>query len=269
MSEQSRMKILARENLVISPAQVDWRKIGQPRWYDCKLGKMSDKKLSTLTGVSLRVIRHRRELFGIQVWRVDMAIAPYEHLLETETNVRIAQLSGVSWWSVKAYRLSRGIDRVRKTKPAKGCDSGQALPPGHPLAPFRPLIGMIDDAAIAKVAGTKKQAVTTVRIELGLDEGAKIKTVSRKRTLRDFVGPLIGYESLFASMSDLAISRHVGVNLSLVEARRRDLNIKPYRKTSKLDPYEHLLGQVPIKLLSKLAGISEARIREIKARRDK
>lgn len=35
---------------------VNWGKIGLARWYDCKLGTMTDRKLAGLVGTSVKVI---------------------------------------------------------------------------------------------------------------------------------------------------------------------------------------------------------------------
>ena len=61
--------------------QTNWTVIGVARWYDWKLGKLSDRDLAKLVGTSEGSIRRRRVQFGIEVYSVAVAIAPYQHLL--------------------------------------------------------------------------------------------------------------------------------------------------------------------------------------------
>lgn len=88
---------------------VDWGKIGLARWYDCKLGTMTDRKLAGLVGTSVAVIRHRRELFCIEVWSIKQLIKPYRHMFDDNSDLTIARLCGASVKSVTMYRRSEGL----------------------------------------------------------------------------------------------------------------------------------------------------------------
>ena len=55
---------------------------------------------------------------------------------------------------------------------------------------------------------------------------------------------------------------------SVVEQRQAFLGVTPYQRVSRVDRYEHLVGVVPNNLLAKLAGVSPARIADIRKRKD-
>lgn len=52
---------------------------------------------------------------------------------------------------------------------------------------------------------------------------------------------------------------------SVVEQRQAFLGVTPYQR---VDRYEHLVGVVPNNVLAKLAGVSPARIADIRKRKD-
>lgn len=236
----------------------DWARVGLPRWYDCKLGTMSDRDLSGLTGVSLTRIRNRRKQLGIPVWTVDRAIAPFKHHLGVYSDSAVGRLSGVSPASVRTYRQSLAIPARQKTEPAP------RIPRDHPVKPFSALLGLVDDQALSRLAGVSADTVRTLREMLKVDPAPPAPLISDQPALNDFHGPWLGYESMFGSMSDAKISRATGVPFPVVRARRIFLRVAPYQRRSRLAPYEHLLGVVSGTVLAKLVGLSPARINDMR-----
>lgn len=92
--------------------QTNWTVIGVARWYDWKLGKLSDRDLARVVGTTEGSIRRRRVQFGIEVYSVAVALAPFHHLLGLESDRSVSAKSGVSVKSIQAYRKSQGIPGV-------------------------------------------------------------------------------------------------------------------------------------------------------------
>lgn len=239
----------------------DWKNIGQARWYDCKLGTMKDEDLAQLVGTKKSKIRYRRQLFGIDAWNVRVAIEPYRHLLGIESTRSVARLCGVSAYSVDQYRKSLGV----KAKPGpSSLPKPKRFPVNHPLRPYKPLLGIVHDQEVADLAGVSKTTVRKWREALGRPPAKPLPKEPATPRLKNYVGPWLGYESLFGSMSTAKISRAVGVPFAVVEQRQKFLGATPYQRVSKLVRYQHLIGLIPIGLLAKLAGVSISRASEFR-----
>lgn len=237
----------------------DWEKIGIPRWYDCKLGRMKDRRLARLVGTSLNRIRYRRELFGIAPYSVEQAIEPFRHLLGVESDPHVSRLCGVSVGSVTTYRESLGIPpRLRSIEPKRK----QRLPANHPVRPYKALLGLVDDEEIATLSGVPVATVEALRESFGFQPAAPLPDAPKRVLIPDYHGPWLGYESLFGTMSAAKISRAVGVPFSVVERRQTFLGVTPYQRVSRLERYKHLVGIVSNNVLAKLAGVSPARATE-------
>jgi transcriptional regulator with XRE-family HTH domain len=236
------MTAISRTRETFAPdSAVDWKRIGPARWYDCKLGTMADRRLSQLTGVPVHKIRYRRELFGIKTWSKH-AMHPFIEQLGLTANSEVARLTGLSRSTVGRYARSLSV-----------CSEA--------LYPFRTLIGLIDDAQLAALAGIDEDQVTTVREQLDLPP-ALPQPIPKASIVENYQGPMLGFESILGSMSDARVSQATGVPIDTVESRRRFLKIPPYKRESKLTPYEHLLGHVPYSVLAKLTGLSSTRVRD-------
>ena len=237
---------------------VDWGKIGLARWYDCKLGTMTDRKLAGLVGTSVAVIRHRRELFCIEVWSIKQLIKPYRHMFDDNSDLTIARLCGASVKSVTMYRRSEGLAVFLRPDPLQ---RRQILPLGHPVRPFRQLLGRVPDEDVSKLSGVDVENIASIREEFGLNRvlAADPQPVHQPGW-HDFHGPWLGFESLLGSMSDPKVSRTVNVPISVIEQRRIFLGVKPYRRVSKLEQYRYLFGVVPNNLIAMLAGVSPTRV---------
>ncbi|RMQ63388.1 hypothetical protein ALQ01_200046 [Pseudomonas savastanoi pv. glycinea] len=229
----------------------DWARVGLPRWYDCKLARMTHRDLGGLTGISITRIRH-------PVWTVGRAIAPYRHLLGVYSDSAVGRLSGVSTGSVRTFRQSLGVPTPKKPEPAP------RIPKDHPVKPFSALLGLIDDKTLARLAGVSTHNIRSLLEKLNVAAAPPAPKISTRRSHKDFQGPLLGYESLLGSMSDAKVSRATGVPFTVVQARRVFLRVAPYQRRSRLAPYEHLLGVVPGAVLAKLVGLSPARINDMR-----
>ncbi|WP_262121945.1 hypothetical protein [Serratia ficaria] len=182
-----------------------------------------------------------------------MAIEPYRHLLGVESTRTVARLCGVSAYSVDQYRKSLGVKArpgpAPRPKPLK-------FPTSHPLRPYEPLLGAVHDEEVADIAGVTRKTVTRWRKALGRAPAEKLPKQKKIRQLKNYVGPWLGYESLFGTMSAAKISRAVGVPYAVVEQRQKFLGATPFKRVSKMARYRHLVGIIPIGLLAKLAGVS-------------
>lgn len=237
----------------------DWKNIGQARWFDCKLGTMRDQDLAQLVGTKKSKIKYRRELFEIEAWNVRMAIEPYRHLLGIESTRTVARLCGVSAYSVDQYRKSLGV----KAKPGPpSLPKPKRFPANHPLRRYKPLLGIVHDQDVADLAGVSRTTVRNWREALGRPPVDPLPKQPKTAQLKNYVGPWLGYESLFGTMSVAKISRAVGVPYPVVEQRQKFLGVTPYKRVSKLARYQHLIGLIPIFLLAELAGVSVSRARE-------
>ncbi|WP_233462759.1 MULTISPECIES: hypothetical protein [Pseudomonas] len=239
--------------------QTNWTVIGVARWYDWKLGKLSDRDLAKLVGTSEGSIRRRRVQFGIEVYSVAVAIAPYQHLLGLESDRSVSAKSGVSVKSIQAYRESQGIaPRSKVTR------RSQRLPLDHPVRPYKSALGLVPDEDIAQASGVAVEVVQALREAFGLDAVAPSPDLASPAPVEDYHGPGLGYESLLGTMSAAKLSRTVGVAYAVVEARRQFLGIAPYKRVSRADRYVHLFGVVPNSVLAKLAGVSHERIAQMR-----
>lgn len=237
---------------------IDWAKIGLARWYDCKLGAMTDRKLAGLVGTSVAVIRRRREMFCIEVWSINQLIEPYRHMFADNSDLTIARVCGASVKSVTTYRRSEGLALFVRPHPLQ---RRQRLPVGHPVRPFRQLLGLVPDEDVSRLSGVDVESIASVREAFGLNRVIAADPQAAQQNLwHNFHGPWLGFESLLGSMSDPKVSRTVNVPIPVVEQRRIFLGIQPYRRVSKLTRYRHLLGLVPNNLIAKLAGVSHTRV---------
>lgn len=241
----------------------DWKNIGVPRWFDCKLGTMKDGDLAKLVGIPKSKIRYRRQLFGIDAWQAKMAIEPYRHLLGIESTRTVARLCGVSAHSVDQYRKSLGV-KARPGPTPSPLPKPKRFPVDHPLRPYKPLLGFVHDKEVADLAGVSQTTVRNWREALGRSAVKPLPKEPKPRRIKNYVGPWLGYESLFGSMSAAKISRAVGVPFAVVEQRQIFLGVTPYQRVSKLVRYQHLIGLIPIGLLAKLAGVSISRASEFR-----
>ena len=237
----------------------DWKNIGLPKWYDCKLGRMKDRTLARLVGTTQHRIRQRRLMFGIAAYTVDQVIEPFRDLLGVESDPAIAARCGVSVSSVTTYRESQGIPPRPRPTPRK-----QRIPANHPVRPYKALLGLVTDQDIAKLSGATVATVKALREAFGFGPAAPLPEPPKPIPLPNYQGPWLGFESLFGTMSSAKISRAVGVPFSVVEQRREFLGIKPYQRVSRVARYEHLLGMVSNNVLAKLAGVAPSRIADIR-----
>lgn len=244
----------------------NWQAIGLPRWYDCKLGRINDKTLAKLVGTTKGQIRYRRLLFGIPAWTVDLVIAPFQDLLGVESDRDIASRCGASLSSVTAYRESLGIPPKPRPTPRK--PRKQRLSVNSPVRPYRTLLGLVCDQDIAKLAGCTVATVKAARELLGLKAAAPLPKEPQRVPFPNYQGPWLGYESLIGTMSAAKISRASGVPFSVVERRQEFLGVKPYQRVSRVARYQHLLGLVPNSVLAKLAGVTAARVADIRKRKN-
>ncbi|KPW79399.1 hypothetical protein [Pseudomonas cannabina] len=237
---------------------VNWGKIGLARWYDCKLGTMTDRKLAGLVGTSVKVISHRRELFCIEVWSINQLIKPYRHMFDDNSDLTIARICGASVKSVTTYRRTEGLAPFLRPDPLQ---RRQRLPLGHPVRPFRQLLGLVPDEDVSRLSGVDVESIASIREAFGLHRVlAADPQPGQQPGWHDFHGPWLGFESLLGSMSNSKISRAVNVPISVVEQRRLFLRVQPYRRVSKLEQYRHLFGLVPNNLIAMLAGVSPTRV---------
>ena len=240
--------------------QTNWTVIGVARWYDWKLGKLSDRDLARVVGTTEGSIRRRRVQFGIEVYSVAVALAPFQHLLGLESDRSVSAKSGVSVKSIQAYRKSQGIaPRSKVTRRI------QRLPLDHPVRPYKSALGLVPDEDIAEASGVAVEVVQALREAFGLDAAvAPSPDLAKSAPVEDYHGPGLGYESLLGTMSAAKLSRTVGVAYAVVEARREFLGIAPYKRVSRADRYVHLFGVVPNSVLAKLAGVSHERIAQMR-----
>jgi len=241
---------------------VNWIAVGIARWYDCKLGRMTDRALANLVGTTEQSIRRRRVLFKIEAYSVDLAIEPFAHLFGIKSDQFIADQCGVSVPSVRAYRKARGIAR----KP-RAAELAELCPIAPPARPYQAALGLVPDHEIATAWGLDVEDVEQVRVELGLPTAPPLPGAPEPVAIEDFHGPGLGYESLLGTMSTAKISRVVGVPEAFIEARRQFLGIDPYQRVSRAERFVHLFGVIPNNVISKLAGVSGARIRMLRKAR--
>lgn len=104
----------------------------------------------------------------------------------------------------------------------------------------------------------------TIALNLGILKVCSADAYQQR--IKNCVGPWLGYESLFGTMSAAKISRAVGVPFAIVEQRQNFLGAVPYQRVSKLDRYQHLAGLISNALLAKLAGVSASRATEFSRR---
>ncbi|MHC5208913.1 hypothetical protein [Pseudomonas chlororaphis] len=126
----------------------------------------------------------------------------------------------------------------------------------------------MSDQEIAKLAGVQVTTIRALREAFSLEPAALLPELPKPAPIQDYPGPWLGYESLIGTMSVAKISRAVGVPFSVVEQRQKFLGIPPYQRVSRVTRYEHLLGVVPNNVLAKLAGVTPARIADIRKRRE-
>ncbi|MFJ3110296.1 hypothetical protein [Pseudomonas putida] len=243
--------------------RVNWIAVGIARWYDCKLGRMTDRALANLVGTTEKSIRRRRVLFKIKAYSVDLAIEPFAHLFGCKSDEFIADQSGVSVRSVRTYRKARGIAR----KPT-AAELAELRPIAPPARPYQAALGLVPDLEIATTWGLAIEEVEQVRVELGLPAAPPLPGTTEPVAIEDFHGPGLGYESLLGTMSTAKISRMVGVPVAVIEDRRQFLGIEPYRRVSRAERFAHLFGVIPNPVLSKLAGVTGARIRMLRKARE-
>lgn len=243
---------------------VNWKNIGLPRWYDWKLGRMKDQQLATLVGTTKKQIWERRMALGIAAYTVDQKVEPFRDLLGIETDRYVARLSGVSEFTVTAYRKDQGIPARPRPFSQKKPHKRQGIPAGHPVKPYKVLLGLVSDEDIARLAGVPVATVEALRKAFDLQPAAPLPEPQIPDSLPNYQGPWLGYESLFGTMSAAKISRAVGVPFSVVERRQEFLGVPPYQRVSRVERYKHLVGVISDGVLAKLAGVSPSRIQQIR-----
>ena len=124
---------------------VDWKTVGLPRWYDCKLGRLKDQALARLVGTTKGRIRARRLALGIAACSVNQVIEPFRHLLGVESDRVIAARCGASISSVTTYRESLGIPAKPRPVPLT---RQQRIPLDHPVRPYKALLGLVSEQDI-------------------------------------------------------------------------------------------------------------------------
>lgn len=210
--------------------------------YDSLLGTMSDQDLANATGVCNQTISARRKLLGVDAWSVEIALSPHMHLLGILSDKEISNISGIGISSVTKYRKENDIHP-------------------HPLAEFLPLLGRVTDEDVSRVSEKPISMVERVRWILSID--AFVEEVNDPIRVEDFEGPLLGFESLLTTATSTEIMRQTGIHFSIIERRRDFLGLPVFQHKSKLEPYMHLVGIVPVPLLAKLAGLSGSRVRQL------
>lgn len=244
---------------------VDWKNIGLPRWYDCKLGRIKDQTLAKLVGTTKGRIRARRLAFGIAACSINLVIEPFRHLLGVESDRVIANRCGASISSVTTYRESLGIPAKPRPIPLQ---RKLRIPLNHPVKPYKALLGLVCDQDIARLADVTVETVRALREAFGFEPAVPLPELPKPHSIPNYQGPWLGYESLFGSLSAAKISRAVGVPFIVVERRQAFLGVTPYQRVSRVARYEHLVGVVSDNVLAKLAGVSPARIADIRKRKD-
>ena len=236
-----------------------WKYIGAAKWYDCKLGKYYDQELARLAGTTPGRIKRRRELFGIPPYSINQAIEPYAHLVGLLSDRALSEKCGASVTSIRMYREERGIGPRAKVPHRQ-----QRLPLGHPVRPFKDALRLVPAEDVAVAANVPLQDVLDVCAVFGIKPPKADIHPPESAPLEDVAGPLIGYESLFGKMSSAKISRAVGVPLGVIEQRRISLGLPSHERVSKADRYKHLFGLLPNAVIAKLAGLSTARIADMR-----
>jgi len=214
----------------------------KPKPYDSLLGTMSDQDLANATGVCNRTIGARRKLLGVEAWSVEVALTPHMHLLGILSDKEISNISGVGISSVTKYRKENDIHP-------------------HPLAEFVPLLGHVTDEDVARVSEMPLALVEKTRCILGIEE--LVVELSDPIHIDNYEGPLLGFESLLTTQTIVEIHRETGIHCSIIERRRDFLELPVFQRKSKLEPYKHLVGIVPVPLLAKLVGLSGSRVRQL------
>ncbi|MHB2250834.1 hypothetical protein ACX64O_28755 (plasmid) [Pseudomonas fitomaticsae] len=237
-----------------------WKYIGVAKWYDCKLGTMYDSELARLANVPVGRIQRRRELFGLPPFSINQAIERFAHLIGFESDQSIARKCGASVPSVRAYRQAQGI-APRSKVPSRQ----QRLPAGHPLRPFKDALRLVSAEDVATAAGVPVQMVLDVCAAFGI-KPPQHEPPALVEPLQDVPGPWLGYESLLSTMPSARISQAVGVPLAVVDQRRAFLGVQ-YQRTSKAERFAHLFGLLPNATIAKLAGVSTARIADMRKSR--
>lgn len=247
------------------PKPINWRAVGVACWFDPMLGKFTDRELARRVGTTEARIARRRRLFALEAYSITQAIEPYRHLLGVESDQQVARLCGASVRSVRDYRQSLAIAPRHQSRPKA---RQQRLPLGHPIRPYKALFGHVADEEISRVAGVEVAEVAAMREAFGVGPVIVLADAAVHPVIEDYHGPLLGFESLLSSMSSAKISRTVGVPVAVVEQRRNFLAV-PYRRTARASRYAHLFGVVPNALVAKLAGVSPARIADMRKAMDK
>jgi hypothetical protein len=238
----------------------NWRAIGLACWFDPMLGKFTDRELARLVGTDERRIARRRKLFAIDAYSISQAIEPYRHLLGVESDVKVARASGASVRSVRDYRQAQGIAPRSLSKPRP---LQKRLPIGHPVRPLLEALRLVAAEDVAAAANVPVSVVLEVCAALGIKPPAPDRSTAPAVPLENVPGPWLGFESLLGTMSSAKISRAVGVPLTVVEQRREFLGVR-YQRVSKAQRYVHLFGILPNHVIAKLAGVSTARILDMR-----
>lgn len=166
---------------------VDWKSIDLPRWYDCKLGRLSDSELARLVGTTMTTIRYRRMLFEIPVYTVAQVLEPYLDRLGVDSDRAIAAQCGVSPPSVKAYRMSLGI--APAPLPGKHIPTRPLMPKGHALRPYKSLLGFVADQELADFVGLPVEDVEQIRQAMGLHAAAAAPDILLAEQHANYPGP--------------------------------------------------------------------------------
>lgn len=101
-----------------------------------------------------------------------------------------------------------------------GSIAPQTPPTNHPLRPYKTLLGLVHDDEVANLARVSRTTVRNWREALGRELAEALPKEPAQQRIKNCVGPWLGYESLFGTMSAAKISRAVGVPFAIVEQRQ-------------------------------------------------
>lgn len=144
------------------------------------------------------------------------------------------------------------------------------------IAPFDHLLGVLTDREVAALAGVTEPAVNRRRRTRGIQSstgtGLPLPPLQEPRpvpppvTTADYPDAIYRYEAQLGKFSDAKVCRQTNVPLNVVEARRKELGIPAYVRTSKAAGFDHLLGKISDAEIARRCGLSKPTVRRRRER---
>jgi DNA-binding transcriptional regulator YhcF (GntR family) len=200
-------------DLVTKSAPTEWKDTGKARWYDEKLGELSDTELSKTIGVPIYIIRYRREQLGIKAYSSSKILEKYNNLIGKCSDRKIAEMSKQTPSAVGRYRRSKGVREFRPDSPYLN------VPEQHPVKPVAILLGLIHDQDLANLVGLSVNAITDLRKSL-LIPAPVIEIRLNKLSSRSLI---YKYEHLIPNheISDQLLANLAGISRQRVSSIRK------------------------------------------------